>query len=636
MASLSFAWKLFNNKLDVPEIVSKFNLNVLQKSLRSISLFSTPFHRTNYGCSSPLSHLVTLLNKYGDNADIFNAQQFPNQQQYFHQTYTPEKQNRRYLISDHSFPMKNLHLKQFQFNENHRNLPALRNNNEVQTILYSSNTEQPMRISQHFIKPYPFYVQKFPLLFMPASNPQSYQYEKQRIPLRVPPAIQNHKPYTLIVPQNKLPYQFDIREQRSSFPVHTGNESPVRYADNNLLPLRFPVEHMIAVPLKKPSPALQNTQVLYHLNIPFALNHYQNNIYDSSAYSSQINDKIVSFLPGGNTEQQSYNLGTIHVPEIQLSENWNYSTTDWIPKQQYFHNKPVKPVNRQKYILSGSLAENLRNIAWLTDGLKETHDIKYETVNYEPLQHNDQSIELPTQQKIIYNQFQRDLNQNEYESKKEIKQNFNKNDNKMKNIQPIDIASKWYPHADMKSVNVQENDNKQLERLPYEDRKLNQEETYQREEYVPTAPQPLSIQSSYQEVYNENSNQKQQMIKTTENPPERLKIIYYDIKQENSRDQEELNEDYNQYYTEMSSTEISPTMSTTEQIPPTTIVTQQSNNTTEMINKNDNLVIVQQPSAFKTPETIPITYSDVKRNFVRKTRRKAAGKRKNSTKKETL
>ncbi|KAK9499895.1 hypothetical protein O3M35_002838 [Rhynocoris fuscipes] len=72
MASLSFAWKLFNNKLDVPEIVSKFNLNVPQKSLPSISLFSTPFHRTNYCCWSPLSHLVTLLNKYGDNADIFN------------------------------------------------------------------------------------------------------------------------------------------------------------------------------------------------------------------------------------------------------------------------------------------------------------------------------------------------------------------------------------------------------------------------------------------------------------------------------------------------------------------------------------------------------------------------------------
>ncbi|KAK9503083.1 hypothetical protein O3M35_011729 [Rhynocoris fuscipes] len=54
MESLSFEWKLFNNKLDVPEIVSK-NLNVPHKSLRSISLFSTPFHRTNYGCSSPVS-----------------------------------------------------------------------------------------------------------------------------------------------------------------------------------------------------------------------------------------------------------------------------------------------------------------------------------------------------------------------------------------------------------------------------------------------------------------------------------------------------------------------------------------------------------------------------------------------------
>lgn len=66
-----FMFKLFNNAVDCPHLLSLFSLNVPTYDTRSTVLIHVPFNRTNYGQHSATTRLSKHLNDCSE-VDIFN------------------------------------------------------------------------------------------------------------------------------------------------------------------------------------------------------------------------------------------------------------------------------------------------------------------------------------------------------------------------------------------------------------------------------------------------------------------------------------------------------------------------------------------------------------------------------------
>ena len=61
---LSFIVNLLNGKIDCPGLLTKMNLRINSRNLRSIEFFSINCYRTNYGRYSPLNSKMTIYNEF--------------------------------------------------------------------------------------------------------------------------------------------------------------------------------------------------------------------------------------------------------------------------------------------------------------------------------------------------------------------------------------------------------------------------------------------------------------------------------------------------------------------------------------------------------------------------------------------
>lgn len=64
---------ILHNRLDNPELVENIYFNVPKYRTRHTSLFSTPFHRTNYGKNAVFTRMVRLFNNKFSNLDLFSV-----------------------------------------------------------------------------------------------------------------------------------------------------------------------------------------------------------------------------------------------------------------------------------------------------------------------------------------------------------------------------------------------------------------------------------------------------------------------------------------------------------------------------------------------------------------------------------
>ncbi|XP_073986945.1 uncharacterized protein [Rhodnius prolixus] len=300
-------------------------------------------------------------------------------------------------------------------------------------------------------KPYPFAI-KVPM-------PQPYTVEKHipfpvKIPIDKPYPVHINKPYPIFI-EKKVPYpiekhipvQIKIPVERP-YPVHIPFEKPVPYPVEKPIhiPVSFPVDRPVPIPIEKPIPipiekltAVEKPQISelladskqvssndHNVTTKTPVSNFQPSTYDpvSSSIMTQENNKPISFLPG--TIQQSYTLGTIHVPENVEPQKWNFTANDWIPKQQYIYANTEKSldfmpktVDSYKYVLPEQLtsAFNVGTIETYSNApiLKETHGIHYEPVKYEAFkqeiiksaQQNQQpKVQKPQQQQESINNYQ--------------------------------------------------------------------------------------------------------------------------------------------------------------------------------------------------------------------------------------
>lgn len=70
ITDLVFYYKLINGQLDVPNLLGQINLNTDINERRQDNLIRIPFHRTNYGQSSPLTRLGNLFNEFAGVIDF--------------------------------------------------------------------------------------------------------------------------------------------------------------------------------------------------------------------------------------------------------------------------------------------------------------------------------------------------------------------------------------------------------------------------------------------------------------------------------------------------------------------------------------------------------------------------------------
>lgn len=70
---LSFIYKLMNNLINSPYLLSEINIHVPPRNTRSPLIFKPKFHRTCYGCHTPLNRMTINYNTYGANIDTFNV-----------------------------------------------------------------------------------------------------------------------------------------------------------------------------------------------------------------------------------------------------------------------------------------------------------------------------------------------------------------------------------------------------------------------------------------------------------------------------------------------------------------------------------------------------------------------------------
>lgn len=66
-------FKIVNNMIRCPELLSQVSLHVPQRMMRVHEVFFVQFHRTNYGMFSPLTRLCRLANDYCHSEDFFNS-----------------------------------------------------------------------------------------------------------------------------------------------------------------------------------------------------------------------------------------------------------------------------------------------------------------------------------------------------------------------------------------------------------------------------------------------------------------------------------------------------------------------------------------------------------------------------------
>jgi hypothetical protein len=63
-ANLSFLYKLLNNSIDAPDLLSEVNFRVPNLHSRSPAPFYVPFHHTNYGRNQPIHRMMRLANAF--------------------------------------------------------------------------------------------------------------------------------------------------------------------------------------------------------------------------------------------------------------------------------------------------------------------------------------------------------------------------------------------------------------------------------------------------------------------------------------------------------------------------------------------------------------------------------------------
>lgn len=69
---LSFLYKLFSNKIDCPEILSKINLRIPSHNSRSMNMFIVEFHRTGFSFHNATDRIQRTANIYAPFLDLAN------------------------------------------------------------------------------------------------------------------------------------------------------------------------------------------------------------------------------------------------------------------------------------------------------------------------------------------------------------------------------------------------------------------------------------------------------------------------------------------------------------------------------------------------------------------------------------
>lgn len=70
---ICFSFKVLNNLIRSPEILSMFDLHVPNRFTRGPPLLSVQYHRTNYGSNCPLNRIFKNANSYSNDLDFFGG-----------------------------------------------------------------------------------------------------------------------------------------------------------------------------------------------------------------------------------------------------------------------------------------------------------------------------------------------------------------------------------------------------------------------------------------------------------------------------------------------------------------------------------------------------------------------------------